>query len=252
MVHHEPRIPSYIKHLNKGLKDSGIILSFFTGKMPYNFHDLSEDIGRASDVVFAHGGFVPGSSINHSFDASPLKNIVLHALKKDVSVSIQFDNEETVLGYTDEDIINAVDFWTRPVYRIKFENPLHNGTLRELEESNASLLSNYNVFRDKYMKMEITALENNKALAIKDMVQKYGLSPDEVLVIGASEHDIPVFEWAKHSVAVGNAHYMLKAKAGYVADRNYDSGYVDAISKYFPEIVKAAKLDSNTIADWYN
>lgn len=251
MVHREPRIPLYIKHLNKGLKESGVILSYFTGKMPYNFRDFNEDIGLEADVVYAHGGFVKGGEINHAFDASPLRNMVLEALRSGAYVSIQFDDREEELCFSDVEAVCAPDFWKHSAYRIGFENPVPSALLRELVEANASELRNYRVYRNKWATMEITALENNKEVAIRDLAQKYGLTPDEVLVIGASEHDVPVFEWAKHSVAVGNAHYKLKAKAGYVADRDYDAGYVEAIKLYFPEIARAAKVDSNRVADWY-
>lgn len=252
MVHHEPRIPLYIRHLNKGLKDAGIILSYFTGKMPCSFQDLRDDIGPTSDVVYAHGGYFAEGNINHAFNALPLMNMVVQALQNGVYVSVQFDNLEQKLWCCDEAAVNTPEFWGHPVYRVKFYNPLHNGFLRQLEESCGSLLNDYLVSRNKQTSLEITSPKNNKGEAIKFLAQKHGLSPDEILVIGACEHDIPVFEWVKHSVAVGNAHYKLKAKAGYVTDADYDSGYVEAINLYFPEIVKAAKVNSDSTLDWYD
>lgn len=250
MVHWEPRIPLYIIHLNKNLKEAGIILSYFTGKMPYNFHALREDVGVESDVIYAHGGFTADGTIDHSFDAAPLKDMVFDAVQHGISVSIQFGSREVKLCKGSCGEAADPEFWKGPVYRIRFENPVPDGVLCDLERAYASLSSNYRVYRSKLSSMEIVSSDNNKEVAIKELVKKYGLTPDEVLVIGASEHDVPAFEWAKNSVAVGNAHYKLKAKASHVASRDYDSGYIEAIKIYFPEIVAASKVQSNKVTDW--
>lgn len=249
MIHHEPRIPQYIKHLNRRLADSGVILSYFTGMMPYNFQPFREDIGADADVIYAHGSFSPDGTANHSFEISPLKSMISEALEHGITVSIQYGSSETRLTPGDNEVTAKLE--NEHAYRVSLENPLINSTLRELENKYASTLSSCRIYRNKLSSMEILSSESNKGSAITSLASKYGFTPDEILVIGASAHDVPAFERVEHSVSVGNADYRLKAKAAYVADRNYDSGYIEAIRAYFPEITATSKVNSLNAADWY-
>ncbi|MED3726292.1 Cof-type HAD-IIB family hydrolase [Priestia endophytica] len=60
-----------------------------------------------------------------------------------------------------------------------------------------STSSNHNV--------EVMVANVNKATGIKQMLNHFGLAADEILAIGDSNNDLPMFQFASHAVAMKNA-----------------------------------------------
>ncbi|UOE59262.1 HAD family phosphatase [Priestia filamentosa] len=60
-----------------------------------------------------------------------------------------------------------------------------------------STSSNHNV--------EVMVANVNKATGIKQMLNHFGLASDEILAIGDSNNDLPMFQFASHAVAMKNA-----------------------------------------------
>ena len=76
----------------------------------------------------------------------------------------------------------------------------------------------------------------NKAIALKEYLDSLSISPNEVVAIGDSETDVPLFDMCGHSIAVGNATDDVKSKADYVCKEEIGFGTVEGISRIIGEM----------------
>ena len=72
----------------------------------------------------------------------------------------------------------------------------------------------------------------NKGTALVALAREMGLTPAEFLAIGDSVNDIQMIRTAGTGIAVANAHPDTKAVAGYVTEKGYGDGFVEAVKKY--------------------
>ena len=80
------------------------------------------------------------------------------------------------------------------------------------------------VKRSQTYYLDLTAREANKGNAIRMLAGILGISTEEIAVIGDMDNDVPMFEAAGFSVAMGNASAAVKAKASAAAAADNDSG----------------------------
>ena len=112
------------------------------------------------------------------------------------------------------------------------------GRIDELEDIKAELGEHINnsteiqLLENPYNKgwywLTIHAERASKDIAIKQILDMYGFSEDELTVFGDNTNDIKMFKLAAQSIAVGNACNELKA----IADEIIDGNESDAVVKY--------------------
>jgi len=69
----------------------------------------------------------------------------------------------------------------------------------------------------------------DKGRGLEQVAQYYGIPLEEVCAFGDFDNDIPMFERAGTSVAMGNANANLKARATFVTATNDNDGVAKAI-----------------------
>lgn len=74
--------------------------------------------------------------------------------------------------------------------------------------------------------------EVSKARGVKILTEKMGIKSNEMMAIGDSENDLPLFEMAGFSVAMGNARKEIQDRADAVTSPNYDDGVAAALERY--------------------
>ncbi len=70
----------------------------------------------------------------------------------------------------------------------------------------------------------------NKGVGLKEACSRLGIDPNEVIAIGDSETDEPMFSVVGYSVALGNAPTTLKEKADLVTRNGFYEGFLEAIN----------------------
>ncbi|RLG82727.1 MAG: phosphoglycolate phosphatase [Thermoprotei archaeon] len=75
--------------------------------------------------------------------------------------------------------------------------------------------------------VHLTPIDVSKAKALELIIERYGLSTDEVVAIGDSVMDIDYVSMAGLGVAVSNADEELKAVAKYVTKNPSSSGFIE-------------------------
>jgi hydroxymethylpyrimidine pyrophosphatase-like HAD family hydrolase len=74
----------------------------------------------------------------------------------------------------------------------------------------------------------------DKGTALRLIQERLGISPAETLAIGDNSVDLPMFEAAAWSVAMGNAPPEVKRRAGAVSPSNDDEGVAWAVKNFVP------------------
>ena len=72
----------------------------------------------------------------------------------------------------------------------------------------------------------------SKGRAVKELAEKMGIGPDQVMTVGDFDNDLSMIEYAGYGTAMGNATPKVKAAAKYVTLTNDEDGVAAAIRKY--------------------
>jgi Cof subfamily protein (haloacid dehalogenase superfamily) len=72
----------------------------------------------------------------------------------------------------------------------------------------------------------------SKAVALAKVAQQYGVPMSQVLAIGDAPNDVGMLQLAGVSVAMDNAHPLVKTVADWVAPSNNDHGVHAALRRY--------------------
>ncbi|MFQ5440673.1 MAG: phosphoglycolate phosphatase [Nitrosopumilaceae archaeon] len=76
----------------------------------------------------------------------------------------------------------------------------------------------------------------DKGAGFKEVMKKLSISSDDVIAIGDSATDIPLFEIAKTSIALGNSFDDVKSKATMTVSAKAGDGVIEALDKLAPQI----------------
>lgn len=74
----------------------------------------------------------------------------------------------------------------------------------------------------------------NKGAGFSKIMAKLSLTHDDIIAIGDSATDIPLFKIAKTSIALGNASEQVKSAATMVVSANAGDGVLEALDKLAP------------------
>lgn len=81
--------------------------------------------------------------------------------------------------------------------------------------------------------LEISAAGVSKASALAEYAAEHRIGAAEVLAFGDMPNDLPMLEWAGHSVAVATAHPEVLAAADEVTASNDDDGVAQVLEREF-------------------
>ena len=76
----------------------------------------------------------------------------------------------------------------------------------------------------------------DKGTGLNEIMKKLSISRDDVIAIGDSATDIPLFKVAKTSVALGNASDQVKSEATIVVSAKAGDGVLEALDKLAPKL----------------
>ena len=90
-----------------------------------------------------------------------------------------------------------------------------------------------NIFRSEPYFMEIVPLGIDKARSLDRLLDKLGMTSENLVACGDGFNDISMVNFAGMGVAMANACAETKAVANYIAPSNDEDGVADAIKKFF-------------------
>lgn len=87
----------------------------------------------------------------------------------------------------------------------------------------------FSIYRTTPTQLEILPLGYSKGKALQILMEGNGWKPDEVLAFGDGENDVPLFETAVHSYAMGNARDYVKDRASAVCGSHDEDGIAHTV-----------------------
>lgn len=76
----------------------------------------------------------------------------------------------------------------------------------------------------------------NKGRGFKEVMKMLSVTKDDVIAIGDSETDVPLFKIAKTSVALGNAFESVQSQATFSVSAKSGDGLLEALDKLAPKL----------------
>ena len=99
--------------------------------------------------------------------------------------------------------------------------------------------NNLNVeLSDSQYAFHINSSGIDKGSGFSKIMEKFSIQSDDVIAIGDSATDIPLFKVAKTSVALGNASEQVKSEATMIVSANAGDGVLEALDKLAPKLSK--------------
>lgn len=102
----------------------------------------------------------------------------------------------------------------------------------DLELVKRGLSGRYELLVHDIPVMEIVPKGCSKGTGILKVCEKLGIDPADTYAVGDSVNDLPMFEVAGHSIAMGNANDAVKQKASYVTRTLHEDGIYDAMEHF--------------------
>jgi phosphoglycolate phosphatase (TIGR01487 family) len=97
--------------------------------------------------------------------------------------------------------------------------------------------NNLNVeLSDSQYAFHINSSGINKGTGFSEIMKKLSILRDDVIAIGDSATDIPLFKVAKTSIALGNASDQVKSEATMVVSAKAGDGVLEALDKLAPKL----------------
>ena len=92
------------------------------------------------------------------------------------------------------------------------------------------------VLSDSQYAYHINSSGIDKGAGFNEIMKKFSISRDDVIAIGDSATDIPLFKVAKTSIALGNAFDEVKSEATMTVDASAGDGVLEALDKLAPKL----------------
>ncbi|MGX1432695.1 Cof subfamily protein (haloacid dehalogenase superfamily) [Cytobacillus horneckiae] len=233
LLNKENVIPDMTKKAVKKLQDNGVYVAIATGRAPFMFEHIREELGIDSYVSF-NGQYVvfEGEVIYKN----PLKTNELDKLMNRSHQNehpLVFLNELTMKSSTDyhhyiQESMNSLNF-PHPEEDADFykKEEIYQALVFCLEEEEEEYKHEYQDFqfvRWHPYSTDVVPAGGSKAEGIKEMIKRLQLDLEDVYAFGDGLNDIEMLEASGTGVAMGNAFDVVKEAADIVTDHVNEDG----------------------------
>ncbi|MEV7090344.1 HAD family hydrolase [Streptomyces sp. NPDC093085] len=118
---------------------------------------------------------------------------------------------------------DTAELWTAPLNKVYIQHPeLDDDALAEAARATVGGLVDVVMAGEGIV--EILPLGLTKATGLSLAARRLGVTAADTIAFGDMPNDIPMFGWARHGVAMANAHQELKAVADEITESNMHDG----------------------------
>lgn len=233
LVNDQKEIPQDTIDAIRELQATGVEAVIATGRAPYFFHQLSQQLGIHS-FVSLNGAYVvyKGKPVfQREIPRLHIEALVNHANQHNHCLVFEGHSQFYTTDENRQHMIDAVaslrvelpaqdpDFWKKEsIYQIFLHCEAH-------EEH----LYHHAVPELRYIRWHKTALDvlpndGSKALGIKELLNHLGLSASDAIAFGDGLNDIEMLQAVGLGIAMGNSHDEVKPYADYVTTHVDEQG----------------------------
>lgn len=249
-------ISGVTKNTIKKLKEKGHKIFLATGRRYNEINSIMKELEITDAVCSGGGTVVIDNNIEKEifFDKDKLKNILDECKKYNIIVvslsegksyttqnivelkpyillikllqktrffKVGSVNGNALNSYKNVNYIDEETFLNTPTQKLMFFN---YRKIKKVKSIKGFIMYN-NIF---CISIEFGFKENG----IEYIRDKYNLNLDDIVVFGDGRNDISMFNYAKHSIAMGNARKEIKEKASFITKKDVEEG-IEYACKYF-------------------
>ena len=252
LTNHDKIITPHTHHALMKAQNDGAHIILASGRPTYGIAPIAKCL-----EIEKHGGYILSYNGGQIINWQTKETIYSTYLQDDIiPVLCEYakSKHHALLGYDGEDIItempddeyvkeesriNKMDI--RRVECLKTSLPPHptkllmTGTPELMEKAEQDLIAlvgtRMDVFRSAPFFIELVPKGIDKAQSLMRLLNKTGLTRDDLIAFGDGYNDLSMIRLAGMGVAMANAVDKLKAEADYITLSNEEDGVADAIEK---------------------
>jgi len=246
LVTRDKRLTDKAKAAVKKLEDNGIAFTITSSRPPVGMRFLIDPLGITLPIGPFNGSSMVDGELNpitqHLIGAAAAKKSIEVLEKYGVDVWI-FTNDDWVIKHDDgkyvpheRDTIQHApliveDFAPYLAKACKIVGASSDFPLLErCETEMQQVLGDSAVaVRSQNYYLDVTPPAQSKGTFVKAMAERLGITLDAIATVGDMRNDLPMFEVAGFSVAMGNASEFVKGKAKAITTSNDDEGFAGAV-----------------------
>ncbi|UTE79399.1 Cof-type HAD-IIB family hydrolase [Rossellomorea sp. KS-H15a] len=233
LLDHDKKLPQATKEAIRTLQANGTYVAIATGRAPFMYESLREELGIESFVSF-NGQYVVFE--NEVIYTNPLQVEMLEELLEDTYTKehpvVHLNHETMKANHKHHDYIE------KSMNSLKFPHPGYAPDFYKGRDIYQSLLfctkEEENLYREKYrdftfirwhqFSMDILPKGGSKAEGIKKMIAKLGFNMEDVYAFGDGLNDIEMIQSVGTGVAMGNAVQEVQKHANLITKHVDDDG----------------------------
>lgn len=238
LLDYDKKIRTATKQAIMDLKAKGHEVAIATGRAPFMFQDIREELGINSYVSF-NGSYVvlEGEVIyNRALDREALHTFTDLALEHDHAV-IYLDQTEMKANVPNEKLMQT----TMGQYKIKLpehdpffykNREIYQALLfcrSEEETYYETLFKSFDFVRCHADATDVVPSGGSKAVGISKITERLDIAPENQYAFGDALNDVEMLKTIVNSVAMGNGLPEAKAAAKYVTKRVEEDGILHGL-----------------------
>ncbi|RPF50645.1 Cof-type HAD-IIB family hydrolase [Aquisalibacillus elongatus] len=233
LLDHDKKLPKSTKEAIKKLQENGHVAAIATGRAPFMFKQLREELGIDTYVSY-NGQYVvlEGEVIyKNPLNKSALEDLTDRALEQNHPV-VFMDHEDMKANVPQHDYIDE------SIATLKIDHfPTHDPTYKDRELYQSLLFceegeekiyeaefKEFDFIRWHRVSVDILPAGGSKAEGIARMIDRLGISEDKQVAFGDARNDIEMLKRIEHGFAMGNGHEAAKEAASYVTEAVDEDG----------------------------
>ncbi len=240
LLDHDKQIPVSTRNSLKALTESGVHVAIATGRAPFMFAELREDLGIDSFISFN------GQYVKHKDKivlTNPLSKEEITSLEeaaKEKGHPMVFLDHEAMMSNHDEHphIMKSMDDLKMhyPGYDPSYyhSRDIYQALLfcESKEEANyRNTYGNLDFIRWHDFSMDVIPPGGSKARGIEAMIEHLGFKRENTFAFGDALNDIEMLRFAGTGIAMGNAYKEVKEVADLVTDPVDQNGIQKGLQK---------------------
>ncbi len=240
LLDHDKKVPASTREALKELTEKGVTVAIATGRAPFMFADLREELAVDSFISFN------GQYVKHKEDivqTNPLSReeiVSLEKVAKENGHPMVFLDHEAMMSNHDKHphIMKSMD-------DLKMHYPGFNPTYyhdRDIyqallfcqseEEANyRETYGNFDFIRWHDFSMDVIPPGGSKARGIEAMISHLGFKRENTFAFGDALNDIEMLKYAGTGIAMGNGYQEAKEAADFVTDPVDEDGIRNGLIK---------------------
>lgn len=233
------------------LREAGLKFTVISSRPPFGLQSLIRDLHIDQPVVAFNGGLIvqPDGEVlkSHLIPADLLPEMLACLREYHLSARLYTREQWLILPekqahpHLQHEICTleaepvVVDDFTpylNRAFKLTGVSDDHQAVAQCQQAMRQKLGDRASVFRSQPYYLDTTHPLANKGHAVEFVAKKLNISPAEIAVIGDMPSDVPMFEKAGLSIAMGNADDSVKERANYATDSNESDGFAKAMERY--------------------